>query len=531
MALTSILRNECAVCGKIAVEKSRFQMGRTLIITLACGHKITSAKLANVTDSIYDSITFADGAKPRPYQIEAMKFAVNSDIRCIFADEQGLGKTIEVASLLRLYREKLLPCVIVCPATVKLQWMWEIHRICAPELGAKDPHFLTQVLKSGKERAMPGFQIYVVTYDLLKTDNLFEYLPPNSIKMLIIDECQKIKNHLSDRAKAVQRLVRDQEIQHIVPMSGTPIANNAAEYYTVLNLVAPKRYPHFQKFIDENVDSYNDGWAPKYGGLKNREKFHEDTKDLIIRRTKEQVLKELPSKARQFRHVELNKNLHKEYLQAMKELMEAMSGEAEGFGPADPKIAIMSKLRHITGKSKVIDCIDFVTEFLLSTDRKIVIFTHHQDVMGMVEVKLNEWLKDGGFEKCCVLTASLSGDDRQRVVDKFKLPQNRVMLCIFTEGLNLQFCSDAVILERQWNPLREEQTEDRFHRFGQLNNVSITYPICVGTIDDYFTELVEVKRARVAATMDNKDIEWNQQSLMKELADALLSRGMNAWRM
>ena len=97
------------------------------------------------------------------------------------------------------------------------------------------------------------------------------------------------------------------------------------------------------------------------------------------------------------------------------------------------------------------------------------------------------------------------------------------------EGLNLQFCSDAVILERQWNPANEQQVEGRFHRFGQLNNVSITYMLASGTIDEYFTELVEIKRAIVAATLDNKEIAWNQQSLMRELAEVLVTRGKKAW--
>jgi SWI/SNF-related matrix-associated actin-dependent regulator of chromatin subfamily A-like protein 1 len=530
MALTQILRQECAVCGKIAVEKSRLKLGKIHIINLMCGHSLKEQHLAKTTDTAYESIVFADGGKPRPYQFDAIRFAEESNMRCIIADEQGLGKTIESASLLRLHPEMLLPCAIVCPSSVKLQWMWEIHRICCNELGVKDKTFLTQVIASGKERAMPGFQIYVVTYDILKKDDLFEYLAPNTIKTLIIDECQKIKNHLSDRAKAVQRLVRNQNIEHILPMSGTPIYNNAGEYFTVLNLVAPLRFPHYQKYIDNYCDAYNDGWAQKIGGLKDREEFHEETKDIIIRRTKAEVLKDLPAKERRYHHVELNRNLNKEYAAALKELEDAMYNDGDGFGPADPKIAIMSKLRHITGKSKIVECTDFATEFLLSTDRKLVIFTHHQDVMGMLEVKLNEWLKDGGFNKVCVLSASLSGDDRQRVVDKFKLPENRLMLCIFTEGLNLQFCSDAVILERQWTPTKEEQTEDRFHRFGQVNSVTITYMIAAGTIDDMLTELVEVKRARIAAAMDNKDVAWDQASLLKELAEMLVTRGMNAWR-
>ncbi len=150
--------------------------------------------------------------------------------------------------------------------------------------------------------------------------------------------------------------------------------------------------------------------------------------------------------------------------------------------------------------------------------------------MGLVEQQLNTWLADGGFGRCLLLHSGLSGDDRSELVKQFKEDDTRrVLVCMFTEGLNLQFCSDAIILERQWTPKKEEQVEDRFHRFGQLNSVTITYMIASGTIDDFLTELVEVKRARIAATMDNQEIEWDQQSLMRELAETLITRGRKAW--
>jgi SWI/SNF-related matrix-associated actin-dependent regulator of chromatin subfamily A-like protein 1 len=526
MALTSIIRQQCPTCGKIALEQSRLKIGKTLIVKLACGHIIHSESLVT-SEQTYSSIIFSDGCKPREYQIDAIKFAEESNVRCIIADEQGLGKTIEALSLLRLHPEKLLPAVVVCPSTVKLQWMFEIHRICG-----SGREFLVQVIQSGKELAAPGFKVYVVTYDMLKNDKLFSMLPEGTIKTLIIDECQRIKNHLSDRAKAVQRIGK--LTPHIIPMSGTPIKNNAGEYFTVLNLVKPTLFPHYQKYIDNYCDAYSNGWGQKVGGLKDIDRFHEDTKDIIIRRTKEQVLKDLPSIDRKFHHVELNRNLNKEYAAAMDQLEKKLYGDDEdGFGKASAIIAIMSEMRHITGRSKVVECVDFATEFLLSTDRKLVIFTHHKDVMEMLEFKLNEWLIDGGYGKVCSLHSGLNGNERQNLVDVFKNDSSRRLMLASTlaagEGLNLQFCSDAVILERQWNPANEEQVEARFHRFGQLNAVTIIYMLASGTIDEYFTELVEIKRSIVAAMMDKKTIEWNQQSLMKELAEALVTRGRKAW--
>lgn len=530
MALTSIIRQQCVTCGKIAVEQSRLKIGKTTIIKLACGHILHETSLTS-SDAEYEKIVFSDNCKPRPYQIDAIKFAEESNVRCIIADEQGLGKTIEALSLLRLHSAKLLPCVIVCPSTVKLQWMFEIHRICCED-GAKDKKFLVQVIQSGKERAMPGFQIYIVTYDMLKKEDLFQYLPEGTIRTLIVDECQRIKNHLSDRAKAVQRIAKS--CTHILPMSGTPIKNNAGEYFTVLNLVKPTLFPHYQKFIDNYCDAYNSGWGQKIGGLKDMERFHEDTKDIIIRRTKADVLPDLPAINRMFHHVELNRNLNKEYDEQMKKLEAKMYGDdEEGFTKATAIIAIMSEMRHITGRSKIVECIDFATEFLLSTNRKLVIFVHHEDVMGMLEFKLNEWAVDGNYGKVCTLHSGLDGNARAALVEKFKTDDSRRIMIASTlaagEGLNLQFCSDAVLLERQWNPANEEQVEGRFHRFGQLNPVSITYMLASGTIDEFFTELVEVKRSIVSATLDNKEIQWSQQSLMKELAEVLVTRGRKAW--
>jgi len=522
MALTSIIRQQCKTCNKIAVEESRLKIGKTVIIKLVCGHILHSE---NLSSNNYDILVSSDNCRPRPYQIEAVKFGEEANCKFIIADEQGLGKTIQSLSLLRLHPEKLLPAVIVCPTTVKRQWMTEIHRWCG-----KGPEYLTQIIHSSKDRAIDGFMIYIVTYDMLKNDKIFEFLPENHIKTIIIDECQRIKNHLSDRAKAVQKVARN--LDHIIPMSGTPIKNNAGEYFTVLNLVAPTRFPHYQRYIDNYCDSYSSGWGSKVGGLKDVDRFHADTKDIIIRRTKADVLPDLPAIERKFYHVELDRKLHKAYDASMKELEDALYGDDDSFSASTVKIAIMGKLRHITGISKVAECIDFTTEFLLSTERKLVIFTHHIDVMGMLENNLNIWCADGGYEKPLILHAGLDGTGRANLVEKFKNSQSRIMIASTLaagEGLNLQFCSDAIILERQWNPANEEQAEGRFHRFGQVNPVSITYMLATGTIDEYFTELVEVKRAIVSATLDGKTIEWNQQSLMKELAEVLVTRGRKAW--
>lgn len=523
MSLSTIIKQICPSegCGKIAVELTRVKLGNSHLITLECGHLITEGSLKSVNDT-YESIISSDSRRLMPYQIDGVKFLESAGGRAILADEQGLGKTVQALALLKLHRAKLLPAVILAKTTIKIQWHHEIIRWC----GQKG--FLTQVIGSSKEFCAPGFQIYVVTYDMAKNDKIFEYVK-DEIKTVIIDECQVIKNHLSERAKAVQRLCAN--VEHIIPMSGTPIKNNAGEYFTVLNLVKPKRYPHYSSFIQKDCDSYNNGWGFKVGGLKNPAKFAEDTKDFILRRTKEQVLPDLPKFSRRFQHVELDGKVKKVYLSLIAELDDLLyNDEMNAMERSSAQIAIMSKMRHITGLSKVEACADATLEFLESSDRKITIGTHHQDVADLLIGNLKQ-----AEISPLHLHSGLSAEARANLIKKFEHDSSSRVLIASTlaagEGLNIQFCADAILLERQWNPANEEQFEARFHRFGQKNPVTVNYMIVSETIDEFFTELVEQKRAIVAGALDNKQINWNESSLMSELAMILVTKGKKAWKL
>jgi SNF2 family DNA or RNA helicase len=519
MSFSSIVKKLCPTCGKVAIEKGRIGFGTSKLISLECGHLVSEAVIAG-TD--YSSVISEDGRSLMSYQIDGVKFAEQSNVRCLIADEQGLGKTVQAAALIALHQDKLFPTIVVTKTTIKKQWMWEMFRWVKTKK--------VQVLSSTKDVAVPGLDIYVVTYDILKDEKVFSFIEAKSI---ILDECQAIKNHLSGRAKAVQKIVSDHKIEHIIGLSGTPIKNHAGEYFTILNLLQPTRFPELQRYLNTYCDSYETPYGWKVGGLKDPEYFHQRTSDFIIRRTKAEVLKDLPELSRQFHHVELRKDLQKSYIAASKELEELFYAE-EDENTSTAMIAVMTKMRQITGISKVQECVDYVTDFLLSTDRKIVIFVHHHAVAGLLESELNSWLRDGNYPAVLNLSSDLNADKRADLVQTFKNTNARIMIASTLaagEGLNLQFCSDAIMLERQWNPANEEQAEARFHRYGQTNPVSITYMLASETIDEYFTELVEQKRAIVAATLDNKEIAWESSSLLKELAQILVTKGKKSWRL
>jgi SNF2 family DNA or RNA helicase len=127
-----------------------------------------------------------------------------------------------------------------------------------------------------------------------------------------------------------------------------------------------------------------------------------------------------------------------------------------------------------------------------------------------------------------------AGDDFDKRGQEFKNSNSRVMIASTQAGGvggNLQFCSDAIMLERQWNPSKESQAEKRHHRFGQKNAVVVTYMIATDTIDEYFTELVEQKRAVVGSSLDGDEGSWDEKSLMTELAHILITKGKKSWKL
>jgi SWI/SNF-related matrix-associated actin-dependent regulator 1 of chromatin subfamily A len=514
VALSFILKPKCKTCGADAIEVSRFLFGEQQMISLKCGHT-QFEEIIRAAD--YGSITSTDGRKLiGPYQHIGVQFLEKANARALLADEPGLGKTVQAAALIKLHLQELTPVAVVTKATLLEQWMWEMFRW----VGTKR----VQILKSSKDFAVPGMDIYILTYDMLKNERMFEFV---ELKTLILDECQAIKNHLSGRAKATQKVAI--KCEHIIGLSGTPIKNNAGEYFTILNLLQPSRFRDYARYLRDYCDSYETMYGMKVGGLKRPADFHEDTKDFILRRTKEEVLPDLPPLSRNLFHVELSSKVSAAYENALKELEALIYSDDTDMTAT---IAVMTKMRKLTGISKVTECVDFVVDHLLATERPIVVFTHHHTVTNLLVDNLNKWLKDGGYKPVLNLHSGLSPSERSQMCRDFGQGASRVMIASTLaagEGLNLQFCSDAIMLERQWNPANEEQAESRFHRIGQKNAITVTYMLASETIDEYFTDLVEQKRAIVASTLDNKEISWDSNSLMRELAEILVSKGKKKW--
>jgi len=478
----------------------------------------------------FTDFTSEDGKKPYKFQVEGAQHALKSGVRFLNLDEMGLGKTVQGLMPLKANPRKLKRMLILCKAGLKEQHRREFSRWLGEDWDA-------QIINKETDPILPGIQGLILSFDTLwRFKDIDAWMKLAKIKYVLIDEVQHIKNGSSKRTNGVRAACRD--IKHIGCTSGTPIKNHAGEYFPVLNLLRPDLFPTKERFERNWVDSYWNGRSLKLGGLKNPEAFFDYTKDFIIRRKRADVMPDLPTITRDYRFSELGPIVEQAYLDTLKEFQTYYNGAGQQQSIAQRNsciLAYLAKMRHITGIAKIEPTLDYVQDFLESTDRKIVIFCHHKDVSAALLERLEALRQTDPdtYGRGVLNIHGVEADARAAVVQDFQNPDFRILIAgqlASSEGLNLQFCSDCVMVERQWNPANEEQAEARFIRIGQLANaVTAMYPVAIGTVDEFLSELVEKKRSYMANTLDGDKYQWNETSLIQELAEILASQGGKRW--
>jgi SWI/SNF-related matrix-associated actin-dependent regulator 1 of chromatin subfamily A len=519
------ITKKCPVCGKTSEFAKQFKLGKLTVTTYSCGHT-RSVKEKDVKEL---SLTSKDGKHPYKYQLEGAHWAIKNNCRVLIADEMGVGKTIQGLLIAHSDPSEYCPVLVICKTGLKAQWMKEAYRWCG---------WMFQIIEYEEDYIIPNMDGYIVSYDSLTysiftnkkgkviergmkdVEGWFDRLNP---RLVILDECQAIKNTDAKRTRSVQKIARKSD--KIVALSGTPILNNAKEYFPVLNMLQPERFPTETGYIARWCESYWNGNTQKIGGISDPVAWKAFTEDFIIRRTRAEVLPDLPMITRNFRFEELGPNVEKAYKETFEAFQNAYYyGTGTSFEKQNNILAYLSKMRHLTGIAKIPGVVEFVEEFIADTDRKIVIFCHHKDVAGEVTARLNH-----------LKPLSLPAPVDPAIVDKFWQPEYRIMVASTLaagEGLNLQCCSDCIMMEPQWNPSKEDQAESRFPRPGQQSDkITSTHFIAIGTVDEFFSELKEQKRSSFGSTIEYKDIKWDESSLLKELAEVLAQKGGKRWNL
>lgn len=325
-------------------------------------------------------------------------------------------------------------------------------------------------------------------------------------------------------------------------LSGTPIKNNAVEYWPSLNLLRPQLFPNRKSFISHEVGYYLNSknvWKP--GGIKYPEDFQRKTSDFIIRRTKKEVLPDLPAITRDYRYHEMSTDESEAYALGVKKLEDFLKNANQRDWQFSSQLnSHIMILRHITGLAKIAPIMEYLDEWYESEKedetKKIAIFHHHIDVGDILEKHIND--RSIGNVR---IKSSMDVSKRQELLDKFRSDSSiRFMIAptlAMSEGYDLEFVDTGILLEREWNPANEEQVEGRFIRAtpesiekakrGELK-ATVVYPVAVNTVDEYFAELVERKRQHISETLDGRaDHQWNESSIMLELAQITINRWKN----
>ncbi len=537
-----IIVKRCPYCNKRVEIISELDLGTSKLLTFRCNHTVVEIQLSTATNGNLADYTALDGSKLLPYQIEGVDFIFRSQAKCLLSDEMRLGKTVQSLVALATKKDELLPAIVICKAIAKVDWLRQTINW---------GKVIAQIVDGSKSTFFEKYKIHIISLDLLprlKDNPSFKVIAERA-KTIIIDECHLIKNQTAKRTVAAKKLVHETGIsKYTINLSATPIENNAAEYFPVLNIVRPELFHNFTTFCENYVYQYYDsrGNAWKYGGLKNPELFKVQTKDFILRRTIDEVMPQIPKVWRQFHYIDLDVdinidgtvyNAQKIYDKEWKEFTDFFD-ENEGNKSLEfysNVMAKMARLRHLTGLAKIDFCLDNLMEFLGGNNRKIVVYVHHKDVGQTLFDRLKEICTELNLTPSLRLRAEDTGK-AQAIIDDFRDGTSRVLIASTQAAgasIDLQFCADFIMHERQWNSSKEDQAGVGRCRglLQKAERINLSFLVAVGTIDEYFAEIVERKRQIFEEAMSGKtgDFEWNESSIIRELAEILAKKGREKW--
>jgi len=437
----------------------------------------------------------------RRFQRRGVRFIERRAGRALVADDMGLGKTLQAIAWLVRHPEAR-PALIVCPASVKHHWRRECQQygnIAVTMLVGRTPH-------------NPDGQVWIINYSILAwwTTTLGDRKP----RALIIDECHYVKNRAAKRTKACQKLAR--LCPNVIALSGTPILSRPVEFFPVLNMIAPRDFTSFWKYAmaycDPKPGFRGRGWdfrgASHVGELSSR------VGPYMIRRTKEEVLKELPQKTRVTLPVEIDNRA--EYIEAREHFLRWLAkvgGKQAARRAANAQHLVrLGKLKRLAAEGKLQSLKTWIKDWLEETGEKLVVFGRHRSIIGALH---------DTFPAAAVITGATPVDKREAEIAAFRSDKRcRVFLGNIQAagtGLDgLQRASSTVLFaELGWTPAEHDQAEDRVLRIGQeADRCLIYYMIGLETIEEKVLAIVQKKRNIVNGILDGHGARANVTHLL-----------------
>lgn len=444
----------------------------------------------------------------REFQKEGLSFLL-ANPRTLLADEMGLGKTVQALACLAATKE--FPALIVVPPHLLRNWQTEITRFL--RLEGKPARVC--VLTGLKPYQPPEADVYIIHYLLLR--GWKQTLPQMGFKAVVFDEIQELRHGGTEKYSAASLLA--EECERVIGLSGTPIYNKGSEIWNVVNILDYHCLGDWESFTRAWCDGYGNHLVRNPALLGE----HLRREGLILRRTKEEVLAELPPKRRLVQEIDSDDKVYREL---MRPVMDQL-GSLLALHPDARERALLEEQvgrgeRQATGVAKA----PFVAAFVRALEdsgEKVLLFAHHHAVMDIYRRELAAY-------RPVFITGRESTAQKEEAVARFM--EGKTNLCVISlraaSGLNLQRASCVVFGELDWSPAVHSQAEDRAHRMGQKDSILCYYLVAPQGSDRDMQDALGLKVSQFVALMGDQTPELSSiqdaQKAAKAHIEAMLKQ-------
>lgn len=449
------------------------------------------------------------GGTLEPFQWAGVRYVLAAR-RAFLADEQGLGKTVE--ALAALEADGAFPALVVCPASLKLNWQREAARWL--------PHRSVAVVE-GRVAVPPRADVLILNYELVATQR--DMLARRRPRALVLDESHYCKNPQAKRTRAVRRLAEGLPQDALrLALTGTPVLNHAEELISQLRVLG-------------RLEDFGSGarFRAQFRGSLTEERLHWHLRRrCFVRRRKSEVLPQLPDKRQVVVPVALSNT--REYRLAEDDVIAWLREQPLDLSELNAKIAAtlraqrlaqLGTLQRLAARGKLSAALAWIHDFLESGE-PLVVFARHVEVQQAVLER---------FPDALHLLGADSVEAREATVRRFQgegRPADAggdgdappLIVCatrVAAQGITLTRASNVAFLELEWTPAMHDQAEDRCHRIGQKDAVTAWYLLAAGTIDETMARLIARKRGLVSAVTDGRRLDGDAlvDEVVRELRD------------
>ena len=450
----------------------------------------------------------------RPYQVDGVKWLATLykySLGGILADDMGLGKTIETIAFINTIKNDK-PILIVSPKSLVFNWVSEFNKFAKdipvyPIIGTVEER--KKIIKKIKN---DKFGVFFISYDSLR--NEYENLVDFTFDLVILDEAQFIKNMHAKKTNAVKQM----NALHTIALTGTPIENNIYDLWSIFDFLMPHYLLDYEDFKDN---------------FESDEEYYKIVKDkvapFILRRRKEDVLKDLPEKYEVIITTEMSQEQRKLYdafrLQAKEQLK-----SSDGGSKIMEVLSIITRLRQIcvdpstfvdnfTGESGKITALKDIIKDKMQEGHRFLIFSQFVSALNIVKDEIEKM----GI-KYYMITGDTSAKERLRICNDFNKDEDYKIVLISLKaggtGLNLVGADVVIHLDPWWNYSAESQASDRAHRIGQTRTVEVIKLIAENSIEEKVVNLQNEKKELVDKVISDNDSSIKSLSI-KDLKSIL----------